>query len=191
MARPRQFDEAEAVEKAMGLFRRQGFKATSLADLTKAMGLSRSSFYKTFGSKRELFLTTLVSFDQTSAIYNIEASDPAAPAKAILAQVFARDIVSVIEGKGGCMFGSCAVEFSTRDSGVSEQVKQGIQRLEKMFLKTIEQGQEKGDVPSDKDAKAIAASLVATFYGIQTMTKAGLELDALKQVISQTLRQLG
>ncbi|HIG79171.1 MAG TPA: TetR/AcrR family transcriptional regulator, partial [Cycloclasticus sp.] len=67
MARTRQFDKNEAVNKALAVFRSQGYKATSLADLIKAMGLSRSSLYETFGSKHDLFLTTLASFDKTLA----------------------------------------------------------------------------------------------------------------------------
>lgn len=190
MARPRQFDEKEAVKKALAVFRTQGYKATSLAELTKAMGLSRSSFYETFGSKHELFLTTLASFDKTAAIYNFVEGDSSVPAKVILAQIFARVIVSAIEGQGGCMFGNCAVEFSKPDPQVMEQVKKGMHQLEGMFLTIIKAGQENGNVDEAKDVKAIASQLVATFYGIQTMAKAGLGLDSLKHVISQTLTQL-
>ncbi len=190
MARTRQFDKNEAVNKALAVFRSQGYKATSLADLIKAMGLSRSSLYETFGSKHDLFLTTLASFDKTLAFYNFVDLDSEQPAKVLLAQMFARVIVSAIEGKGGCMFGNCAVEFSNTDEEVLNLVAKGIQQLETMFLFIIEAGQAKGDVPQDKNAEAIAGNLVATFYGIQTMAKAGLGLDSLKRVITQTLTQL-
>ena len=55
MARPQEFDTAEALYKAMDVFWRKGYEATSLADLLDATGLSKSSLYATFGGKREFF----------------------------------------------------------------------------------------------------------------------------------------
>lgn len=62
--RPRSFDEAAALEAAMHVFWQKGFEATSLDDLTKAMGLSRSSFYATFGCKQTLFLRALEHYSK-------------------------------------------------------------------------------------------------------------------------------
>jgi len=56
MARPREFDRNLVLEKAMQVFWSQGYEATSLTDLARSMGLSKSSLYDTFGSKHDLFL---------------------------------------------------------------------------------------------------------------------------------------
>ena len=56
MARPQEFNTAEALYKAMGVFWSKGYEGTSLADLLEATGLSKSSLYATFGDKRDLFL---------------------------------------------------------------------------------------------------------------------------------------
>ncbi len=55
MARPRTYDRAAVLRDAMAVFWRQGYEATSVEDLTEATGLSRSSLYQAFGSKRRLF----------------------------------------------------------------------------------------------------------------------------------------
>ena len=65
MARPREFDTTEALSQAMQVFWSKGFKATSLNDLLDAMGLSKSSFYDTFGSKHEVFLETIEHYKKT------------------------------------------------------------------------------------------------------------------------------
>ena len=55
MGRPREFELDDAIEKATGLFWRNGYEGTSLSDLTQAIGISPPSFYFAFGSKEGLF----------------------------------------------------------------------------------------------------------------------------------------
>jgi TetR/AcrR family transcriptional repressor of nem operon len=64
MPRPREFDRAVALNKALVLFWRKGYQASSLADLLQVMEISRSSLYAAFGDKRRLFLECLELFAQ-------------------------------------------------------------------------------------------------------------------------------
>ncbi len=61
MARTREFDENVVLERARDLFWEQGYTATSIQDLEKALGISRSSIYASFGSKRALYDKTLAA----------------------------------------------------------------------------------------------------------------------------------
>ena len=150
------------------LFAAKGYEGVSMRNIADEVKISAPALYNHFKDKRSLYLTAISeTFEKKSEQY-----------------------ISVIEGQGGCLFGNCAVEFSNSDQLVLNQVTNGMQQLQEMFVEVIEIGQRKGDVPKDKSAQAIASNLVATYYGIQTMAKAGLSLDALKQVISQALLQL-
>ena len=55
MARPPAFDRNHALQAAMKLFWAQGYASTSLPELLEVMGIARSSFYASFGDKRQLF----------------------------------------------------------------------------------------------------------------------------------------
>ncbi len=57
--RPREFDEAEALDCALELFWRQGYEGTSIADLRTAIGITAPSLYAAFGSKEELYRRVL------------------------------------------------------------------------------------------------------------------------------------
>jgi len=59
MGRPRAFDEDEAVRAAVGLFGERAYDGVSVDDLVGHLGVHRNSLYKTFGSKRGLYLAAL------------------------------------------------------------------------------------------------------------------------------------
>ena len=52
MSRPIEFDRPKAVNRALVLFWRKGYQATSLTDLLETMDIGRSSFYAAFKDKR-------------------------------------------------------------------------------------------------------------------------------------------
>src|SRR5499427_8208619 len=54
--RPRAYQPDVALGKALELFRKDGFAATSLDDLSEATGMNRPSLYGAFGDKRELYI---------------------------------------------------------------------------------------------------------------------------------------
>src|SRR5882757_6730846 len=72
MARPKEFDQDIALRKAIRLFSRQGFAATSTDDLMRAMNVGRQSMYDTFGDKRALFLRALELY-VTESVHAIRA----------------------------------------------------------------------------------------------------------------------
>ncbi|WP_424937733.1 MULTISPECIES: TetR/AcrR family transcriptional regulator [Bacteria] len=62
MARTQGFDREAAVRAARTLFWTTGFENASIAEIEAATGLSRSSVYNTFGSKRGLFDEAVQSY---------------------------------------------------------------------------------------------------------------------------------
>src|SRR5215218_9208155 len=62
--RPRSFDRDAALEQAVRLFWRKGFEATSMADLTAAMGIGAPSLYAAFGSKEALYAEALSYYQE-------------------------------------------------------------------------------------------------------------------------------
>src|SRR3989449_11576985 len=61
--RPREFDHDAALERAIDVFWRHGYEATSVSDLTSAMGINPPSLYAAFGDKEQLFLEAVERYE--------------------------------------------------------------------------------------------------------------------------------
>src|SRR4030095_4091212 len=61
---PRSFDRGRALERAMQLFWRQGYEATSVSDLTHALGINPPRLYPAFGDKEQFDLAALDLYQQ-------------------------------------------------------------------------------------------------------------------------------
>ena len=193
MARPREFNAEDALEKAMQLFWAKGYEATSLADLTAAMGLSKSSLYDTFGSKHELFLSAMDRYNETVAARRAAgvidgAKDPRAGIAAVFA-AFLDEMLGAGE-KRGCFVNNSAVELAPHDAAVAARAAAGLAHLEKAFYGAVRQGQEAGDIAAGRDARALARYLAASLNGLIVLAKTNPERAALEEVVGIVLAAL-
>ena len=127
MGRPREFDVDIALDRAMDVFWSKGYEATSLDDLCEATGLSRSSFYATFGSKRQLLLQSVDRYvdrrnPQIAAV--LAQPLPIRDAFAALNLQFINQIESG-PGRRGCFLGNCAAELPRNDRAAQARVRRG------------------------------------------------------------------
>ena len=106
MARPREFEEAAALDAAITCFWERGYGATSVRDLAGEMKISGPSLENAFGDKRSLFRKALERYMQTSArarIIDLESSLPPKLAiRAFLAGVVKHSTDD--QGRRGCFF---------------------------------------------------------------------------------------
>ena len=194
MARPREFDETEALDKAMRVFWAQGYDATSLTDLLGATGLSKSSLYETFGSKHELFLAALDHYNRTVTAKRVAAAIVAAPSpKAGIAAVFQGLINDMLKPDGdrrGCFVNNCAVEVAAHDAAAAARVCAGLDHLEAAFCAALRRAQAAGEIPAEHEARALARYLTSSLNGLTVMAKAKPRRAALEDVARIVLQAL-
>lgn len=191
MARHLEFDSNEALHQAMKVFWHKGYEATSVTDLLKATGLSKSSLYATFGGKRDLFLA---AFDSYRDARKQEARDvlSQSPARKAIEQFYRLILegAKVEEFSNGCMSINQAVEMAPHDEDVRVRVKQDFQFMEKALAQTIERGRDDGSIKSHKGARALARILVVAFPGLQVMTRAKCNQERLDEALDLILSLL-
>ncbi|RKE38632.1 TetR family transcriptional regulator [Paraburkholderia sp. BL23I1N1] len=192
MARPREFDEREALLQAMQVFWSQGFEATSLTDLLKATGLSKSSLYDTFGSKRELFLAAFEVYrlERMRMLDGYLKSKPTAFASI---QAFFEMVVEharLVDRPFGCMSCNEAVEFGPHDEEVQQLIARDFLGIEDALAHAIERGKADGSIPRDKSARKLARFLTVTHQGLQIMARSKADVGRLDDALGVMLQAL-
>jgi len=94
----------QALDRALEVFWRQGYDGASLADLTSAMGINRTSMYAAFGNKEDLFRMALARYTCGPAGYVDKAvHEPTARAVAEHILSGAVKATTTPEGPAGCL----------------------------------------------------------------------------------------
>jgi TetR/AcrR family transcriptional repressor of nem operon len=192
MARPREFDADTALDRAMEAFWSKGYEATSLDDLCDATGLSRSSLYATFGSKRNLLLQTVdryVAQRNPRMVAILAQPLPVHDVFAALARHFIDQIVAG-PGRRGCFLGNCAAELPRGDRAALTRVRQGLESTEATFRDTLVRAKARGELRPQADLDALARFLTAGFQGLRLVGKVNSDRSTLEDIARMMLRCL-
>ena len=191
MARPREFDPDEVLERATRVFWAKGFENASLDDLCEATGLNRSSLYAAFGAKRDLYLSALARYEDGSAA-RIAAALEGRPIRSGLKAFLDSLIDSIVAGPGrrGCFIGNCAAEMARLDRGAAARVRRSLERIEATFRAGLQKARTRGELPDDADPAALARFLTAGIQGLRLVGKANPDRVALEQVAAIMLKCL-
>ena len=177
--RPREFDETTALARALDVFWRQGFEATSLDDLTAAMGISRSSFYGCFGSKQGALLRAIQHYsDQSYARLSAIAESEPNARKAVFKML--HQMANAHGGPEGCFFVNCMTELAPHDAKVIAHGRQHLDRLEDLFARNILHS-----VPGKTKAASKARALVSLALGATMLRKAGVAPARIEGMLAE------
>src|ERR1700733_12101908 len=112
MARTKDFDETEVLNKAIDLFWHKGYNGTSMQDLVDGLGISRSSLYDTYGDKHALFIKALESYQATASGKLCGIINDQTPAKETIKQLLEYITSELLDDKTqkGCFMVNAEVE---------------------------------------------------------------------------------
>lgn len=201
--RPMSFDKETALRSALHLFWSKGYEATSLADLTAAMGITPPSLYNAFGGKEQLFAAALdLYIADTSARSEPILANAATAREAVrqLLELRAREQSGLAPiptmGGGalacaqphGCMLIASANNGSAAPAALRARVADLERHGEQRLAARIAQGIRDGDVPPGEDAAALAAYYVAVIDGMATLARGGAPLQRLRDIAALAMR---
>lgn len=174
MPSPKSYTREDVLDRAIELFRRQGYSATSTAELTQELGMNRKSMYAEFGSKQQLFEAALERYSDinlTRVLAPIEAED--ANAQSIKDAFLGYAAASETKYRGlGCLMANTAVERAALDPGSARFVEAYLGRLSKGFRNALENARQDGQVSEAANLDDLAAHLVNSVVGISALLRA-------------------
>ncbi len=175
MPRTKEFNEQEALQKAVQLFWEKGYQGTSMEDLTVGLGLSRSSLYDTFGSKKELLMACLHQYTTQArqGILAVIGLPLAGKEKVALLVKNAIEAFATDAQQKGCFVVNVATELANQDIEVHAFTQNNIEVVKNIFLQIILQGQEDGSITCLHNAEDLAYHLFNIYNGLQVSGKMG------------------
>ncbi len=177
--------------RAIGLFANYGYEGASTEALLEVMGVSRQSFYNTFGSKRELYIEAVRRYSVDSAARFVKSLDEdAAPLDALR-----RALITHINRKdrmtnGACLGVGSICEFGRRDPAILAASAEAAPLLLEPLVKTIVRAQASGEIRADVDPQLAAEFILTTLNGLKVNARAGMPVKRQMEIANIVLEAI-
>ena len=189
MGRPRGFDEDAALEAAMRVFWEKSYEGATIADLTEAMGINRSSMYAAFGDKESIFrrVMELYRAGRMSYIRRALARSSLREVVAGLIQGTA-EFLSIPDNPRGCLSIQGALACGTDAEPVKLAMIDWRKGGEAALKKRLQQAQSEGELPAEIQPADFARYLSSIIAGLGVQAANGATRAELRRVAEISLR---
>lgn len=188
--RPKQFDRGTALSKALNLFWRHGYEATSLADLVEATGAKAPTLYAEFGNKEGLFRAAvehyLATFYEKSFCL---LSRPDLSAIQAIEQYLrtTAEMFTDCDTPNGCFMISASSGMSSSSQDISEMLRNRHLAQERTLFDFFEKKKLTDEVPQATDSTLLAKYLACTIQGMSVQARDGATTEQLNRLIDMVI----
>jgi TetR/AcrR family transcriptional regulator, transcriptional repressor for nem operon len=192
MARTKEFNKEQVLEKAMRVFWAKGFNATSMQDLVDGLGLSRSSIYDTFGDKEGLFYAALETYNNKYQMMSMEDVELATSPLQTLKDRFANLIaISLTDNEHkGCLIVNTTTELAASSAKANYFINQSTSQVIEVLKKLIEKGQQLGEITTRHTAEQLAHYVFNTSVGMQVAARNNSNKQFLLDIAAVTISSI-
>ncbi|MGM4893769.1 TetR/AcrR family transcriptional regulator [Tardiphaga sp. 839_C3_N1_4] len=190
--RPRAYEPDVAIGQALALFRRGGFAATSLDDLSEVTGMNRPSLYGAFGDKRALYIKSYQRYrdDYTVRVTEIFKAD--IDIRERLRRFFdaALDIYLTGEEPRGCFTVMTVASDAIADPDIRELVYRGFADVDDAFGWCFRTALTRGEMPDTVDVAALSQMASAILFSLSIRARAGVLRTELNAIVKGAIALL-
>jgi AcrR family transcriptional regulator len=188
--RPLSFDRELALERAMLVFWRYGYEATSLNDLTSAMGITPPSLYTAFGDKERLFLEAVEYYlAKKPCFFESIVAEPLTAKESIRSYL---EVIAISQSDPnqppGCMVVTSATNCTAASAHVQEVLADYRGQMEASIKQRLDRGVSEGDLAADTDTAALASFFVTVIHGMSTQARDKAGREKLLAIGAQAMR---
>lgn len=177
----------EKILKKSGLlFNTQGYKSTSISDITSATGFTKGAIYRHFKSKEELEKETLFHLSSVMFEKLRERVKAASTASEKLTAIF-RFFESYVTNppvKGGCPLMNVAIEADDAHPVLRRGAVKILDILRDSLITVLENGIQHQQIKPDIDKEYYATLVIASLEGAIMMSKLRGNNDDIRRVLT-------
>lgn len=188
--RPRSFDRDAVLEAAARLFWEHGYQATSIADLTNAMGIAPPSLYAAFGDKKTLFAEVVDAYGRRHGAFAWRALDEEPTARAGVRRMLreAAEVYTDPMQPRGCLIISAATNCTRQSADIADMLRDRRNANVAAIEQRIAADVDAGALPADTDPRALAVFTAAVVQGMSQQARDGATRDELHAVADAAMR---
>jgi len=180
VGRPKTFTKEAVLKLAMYHFWEHGYDSTRLDDLLISMGIKKSSFYRTFESKEEVFSLSLDLYRQETFALLDTLKQEIGVKETLL--TFIKTSIDELRESGsikGCLLMNSSKECYGKYPELSRQISIEFEALVGFLTQMIQHAQSSGELKSTLKAKKITMQLLTIYSGIMMLVQAGAEAEEI------------
>jgi AcrR family transcriptional regulator len=188
MGRPKEFCTEQALKMALAVFWRYGFEGASLAELTKAMGITKPSLYASYGNKEDLFRKALDLYDATHLAFMRDAlGEPTSRG------VASRILYGVVRSStaddhpAGCMSTNGTLVCSAATEGIRTEVLRRRQAFERALRERLVQARRQGDLLPEIEPDDLVTFVATVSAGLCLQASSGASRASLNRTVELAL----
>ncbi len=172
--RPVSFDHDEALDKALNLFWLRGYEGTTMAELTKVMGLNRPSIYAAFGNKDELFQKAVNRYISEPTAFIAEALKKSKSRDAVNKLLNdAADFMTKKNTPPGCMVVLSALVCGKESENIKKFLISCRDNLECALVQRFKVARKNKELPPDTNISELAKYYVTIHQGMAVQAASG------------------
>jgi TetR/AcrR family transcriptional repressor of nem operon len=189
MARQKEFQRDQVLDKAMNLFWKRGYEGTSIEEFVQCMGIGRGSLYDTFGDKHSLYLAALDRYRLVGGEVLTTLKQSSESLQEVLQSFFQREIEAALADpeRRGCFMVNASLEMAPHDPAVAERVQSALGETEEAFYHVLIKAQAAGELAWTCDPHQLAHFLLNTVVGIRVLARANPDRRTLQDIVTTAL----
>jgi AcrR family transcriptional regulator len=167
-----------------------GYEATSIADLTRAMGIGAPSLYAAFGDKKALFDEVVSYYQERYGTFTARALAEEPTARQAVARILREAAARYTDPARphGCLVITAATNCTPGSADVEESLRRLRNDNIQAITRRIQADVDVGRLPPDTDATALARLCAAVLQGMSQQATDGATQADLKAVAAQAMR---
>lgn len=184
IGRPKTFNKDNVVKLAMYHFWEYGYDNTSLDDLLLAMGIKKSSFYRTFKSKEEIFSLSLHLYREETFKLLTNLKNEIGAKQTLIFLI--KDTIEQLTVNGkvkGCLLMNSGKECYLKYPNLSNQIHIELEEFTNFITKFINEAQKNNEITNKMDSDKLAIRFLTLYNGVAMMLQAKSDIKTIDDLL--------